>query len=215
MFDRVLNTPLLECYSSYFASLATCLLTVCFPDQIEYIFNLQYISFDLCLFQYTQLVPKIWTYIFDMFSDFSFTATKETSYVYSLTAAAIVHHLINACLTGKAKNCPCMKSKDYQVVNCPKNLDFGFKRGKRIIKIMDYRQIHDESRKMFNLKNSLIGIQVSIIHCVKSVQIRSFFWSVFSCIRTEYRDLLRKSPYSVSEYRKIRTRKNSTFGHFS
>ena len=34
-------------------------------------------------------------------------------------------------------------------------------------------------------------------HCVKSVQIRSFSWSVFSCIRTEYGDLLRKSPYSV------------------
>ena len=28
-------------------------------------------------------------------------------------------------------------------------------------------------------------------------KIRSFFWSVFFCIRTEYRDLLRKSPYSV------------------
>ena len=25
--------------------------------------------------------------------------------------------------------------------------------------------------------------------CVKSVQIESFFWSVFSCIRTEYGDL--------------------------
>ena len=25
-------------------------------------------------------------------------------------------------------------------------------------------------------------------HCVKSVQIRSFFWSVFSCIWTEYGD---------------------------
>ena len=24
------------------------------------------------------------------------------------------------------------------------------------------------------------------IHCVKSVQIRSYFWPVFSCIRTEY-----------------------------
>ena len=23
-------------------------------------------------------------------------------------------------------------------------------------------------------------------HCVKSVQIRSYFWSVFSCIRIEY-----------------------------
>ena len=34
-------------------------------------------------------------------------------------------------------------------------------------------------------------------HCVKGVQIGSFFWSVFSCIRTKYRDLLRKSPYSV------------------
>ena len=44
---------------------------------------------------------------------------------------------------------------------------------------------------------------------MKSVQIRSYFWSVFSCIRTEhgdllrscirteYGDLLRKSPYSV------------------
>ena len=36
---------------------------------------------------------------------------------------------------------------------------------------------------------------------VKSVQIRSFFWSVFSHIR--------------AEYEKIRTRKNSVFGHFS
>ena len=38
-------------------------------------------------------------------------------------------------------------------------------------------------------------------HCVKSAQIWSFFWSVFSCIQTEYR--------------KIRTRKNSVFGYFS
>ena len=34
-------------------------------------------------------------------------------------------------------------------------------------------------------------------HCVKSVQIRSFFWSIFSCIQTEYGDLLRKFLYSV------------------
>ena len=37
-------------------------------------------------------------------------------------------------------------------------------------------------------------------HCVKFVQIRSYFWSVFSC-RTEYR--------------KIRARNNSVFEHFS
>ena len=34
-------------------------------------------------------------------------------------------------------------------------------------------------------------------HFVKSAQIRSYFWSVFSCVRTEYGYLLRKSPYSV------------------
>ena len=50
------------------------------------------------------------------------------------------------------------------------------------------------------------------IHCVKSAQIRSFFWSVFSSIRTKYGDLRR---FIQSEYRKIRTRKTSVFGHFS
>ena len=34
-------------------------------------------------------------------------------------------------------------------------------------------------------------------HCVKSVQIWSFFWPVFSCIRTGYRALRSKSSYSV------------------
>ena len=37
-------------------------------------------------------------------------------------------------------------------------------------------------------------------HYVKSVQIRSFFWSVFSCIQ--------------SEYRKIQSSKKFVFGHF-
>ena len=36
---------------------------------------------------------------------------------------------------------------------------------------------------------------------MKSAQIRSFFWPVFS--------------YIQSEYRKVQTRKNSVFGHFS
>ena len=38
-------------------------------------------------------------------------------------------------------------------------------------------------------------------HCVKYVQIQGFLWSVFSRIRTECG--------------KVRTRKNSVFGHFS
>ena len=43
--------------------------------------------------------------------------------------------------------------------------------------------------------NSLGG---SHHHFLKSVQVRGYFWSVFSCIRTEYGDLLRKMCQYVS-----------------
>ena len=46
--------------------------------------------------------------------------------------------------------------------------------------------------------------------CVKSGQIRSSFWSVFSRIWTEYGEI-----HIQSEWEKIRTRKNSVSGHFS
>ena len=39
------------------------------------------------------------------------------------------------------------------------------------------------------------------VHCVKNVPIRSYFWSVFSCIQFEYK--------------KIQTRNNFVFGNFS
>ena len=35
-------------------------------------------------------------------------------------------------------------------------------------------------------------------HCVKSVQIRSYFWSIFSCIRNEYED--RKYEPEITSY---------------
>ena len=47
----------------------------------------------------------------------------------------------------------------------------------------------------------VIFVIFCLLHCVKSVQIWSFFWSLFSCIQ--------------AEYRKIWTRKNTVFGHFS
>ena len=45
-------------------------------------------------------------------------------------------------------------------------------------------------------------------HCLKSVQKRSFFWSVFSRIWAEYGDLRSKSLYSV------RIRENRTIKNF-
>ena len=52
-------------------------------------------------------------------------------------------------------------------------------------------------------------------NCVKCVQIRSFFWSVFSRIQTEYGEILRSFFWSV--FSPIRTEYGEilVFGHFS
>ena len=49
------------------------------------------------------------------------------------------------------------------------------------------------------------------MHCVKSAQIQSFFWSVFSRIRTEYREIRSISSYSFrmrenTDQKKLRIR---------
>ena len=55
--------------------------------------------------------------------------------------------------------------------------------------------------------------KIWIMHYVKSVQIRSFFWSVFSRIRTEYGEILHISLYSV-QMRENTDQNNSKYGHF-
>ena len=60
-----------------------------------------------------------------------------------------------------------------------------------------------------NKENIYIYIYIYILdiyHCVKSVQIRSVFWSVFFRIRTKYGEY-GLSLRSQSEYRKMRIRK--------
>ena len=49
---------------------------------------------------------------------------------------------------------------------------------------------------LFQDVNLLAANTCQHYHCVNRVQIESFFWTVFSCIRTEYGDLLRKSVFS-------------------
>ena len=46
-------------------------------------------------------------------------------------------------------------------------------------------------------RSKLVFKFLQLPHCVKSAQIRGYFWLVFSCNRTEYVGILRISPYSV------------------
>ena len=63
-------------------------------------------------------------------------------------------------------------------------------------------------------KNTCIYFKSKLLLIICIFKIRSFFWSIFSCIWTEYGDLVRKSPYSV-RIQENTDQKNSVFGHFS
>ena len=73
----------------------------------------------------------------------------------------------------------------------------------QIKKLYYFRETRYFVRKLKILTNS---------HCVKSVQIRNFFWSVFSAfgLNTERHEVF---LHIQSECGKIRTRNNSVFGH--
>ena len=58
----------------------------------------------------------------------------------------------------------------------------------------------------FTYENSETTVNQWALHCMRSVQIRSFFWSVFS---------RRVNLRIQSNYGNIWTIKNSVFGHFS
>ena len=62
---------------------------------------------------------------------------------------------------------------------------------------IDHKNIRRMLTHLFILSWMLKNSSGKYAHCVKSVQIRSFFWSVFSRTRAKYGDLLRKSPYSA------------------
>ena len=74
------------------------------------------------------------------------------------------------------------------------------------------------SRSRFSIKNAVLKVFEISIQYVKSVQIRTFFWPVFSLVPTEYGEGTERYGVSLriwSECGRMRTRKNSVFAHFS
>ena len=71
------------------------------------------------------------------------------------------------------------------------------------------------SKIFFSVSRNEVGEKRTDIrtqHCVKSVQIRSFLWSVYSRIRTEYREILQILSPNAGKYE---PEKNSIFRHLS
>ena len=73
-------------------------------------------------------------------------------------------------------------------------------RGNTYVHLQFFLQIKTSRHRKTELLRKWIALVLQVkfpfmscLHCTKSVQIRSYFWSVFSCIRIEYGDLIRKS----------------------
>ena len=89
---------------------------------------------------------------------------------------------------------------DFPVLSPPRKIPYSLEKPiKPEIKTMFENNFIEKSNSQY--ASPIAPILNKNGHCVKSVQIRSFFWFIFSCIRTEYS--------------KMRTRKYSVFGHFS
>ena len=64
-------------------------------------------------------------------------------------------------------------------------------------------------RNQISAVNTLCFLEM---HCVKSVQIRSYFWSVFSCIRTRHNFVF--GQFSRSVLKEIRDCNSTTLNDF-
>ena len=75
--------------------------------------------------------------------------------------------------------------------------------------------LHDHRLKQ-TFQDSLSSIcNCRTNHCVKSVQIRSFFWTTFSCIRIKYGEMRSISPYSVRMWENTDQKKLSIWALFT
>ena len=75
-------------------------------------------------------------------------------------------------------------------------------------------QIRRWSFRLITLKLLRPSLNHVSQHCVKCVQIRSFFWTVFSYMRTEYGYLRSKSTYSVRTQENTDQKKLRLWTHF-
>ena len=95
---------------------------------------------------------------------FKLTASRESAFVYSVTAAAVVHELTHACSRNKLTNCTCVTNhkeksqKDFDWGGCSDNIAFGLRFAKLFVDSVEHER---DPRAKMNLHNNLAGRRVS------------------------------------------------------
>ena len=95
---------------------------------------------------------------------FQLTASRESAFVYSVTAAAFVHELTHACSRNELTNCTCVTNhkeksqKDFDWGGCSDNIAFGLRFAKLFVDSVEHER---DPRAKMNLHNNLAGRRVS------------------------------------------------------
>ena len=92
------------------------------------------------------------------------TASRESAFVHSVTAAAVVHEVTQACSRNELTNCTCVahqeerSQKDFDWGGCSDNIAYGLRFAELFVDSVE--QERDPRAKM-NLHNNLAGRRVS------------------------------------------------------
>lgn len=93
--------------------------------------------------------------------------TKESAYVYALSAAAITYTVAEACSTGKLKTCACgrtpklkLAEKNWQWGGCNDNVAYGYRFSKQFTdsqEFVRYRSPRGHAKALMNMHNNEAG----------------------------------------------------------
>ena len=95
---------------------------------------------------------------------FQLTASRESAFVYSVTAAAVVHEVAHACRRNELTNCTCVTNdeeksqKDFEWGGCGDNIAYGLRFAKLFVDSVEHER---DPRAKMNLHNNLAGRRVS------------------------------------------------------
>ena len=100
--------------------------------------------------------------------NYSFSGFKETSFMYAVSSAGLVHAFSRACSQGKLDRCTCDESfndhKNRQAWlwgGCGDNIRFGHKFTRRFLKMVTSKSAKD-LRATMNIHNTRLGMKVSL-----------------------------------------------------
>ena len=102
-------------------------------------------------------------------SQWGFTGTRESAFVFALAAAVVSHSIAKACASGELPSCTCAPAPaeqappDFRWGGCGDNIGYGLQMGSAFSDApMKSRRSGPQAFRLMHLHNNVVGRQVHI-----------------------------------------------------